>query len=63
MKRIDNINEKPNATKKGLRAVIESVEIDDDGNVVSLDIEFSYLHCRGFVRFDRKNIGNWNLNE
>ena len=43
------IDEEPNATRKGLRAKIDGVLFDADGNVLNLQIRYSGWHCRGIT--------------
>lgn len=44
---VKNIPEKPDGRKKGLRMQIRDVEIDSDGNLVSLFVEYSTGKGRG----------------
>lgn len=46
LKIIEVINEKPNATKKGLRMQIDSVKVDEKGNVIEMVVKYSdYRIC------------------
>lgn len=37
----------PSANKKGLRIKVESVELDENNNLLALRIDYSGLHNRG----------------
>lgn len=45
------LSEKPDSRKKGLRAIITSAIIDDDGEIVGINIEYSTLHTNGWANF------------
>lgn len=40
-------NGKPNATRKGVRAVIDKVVLDDDDEVIGFIITYSTYHLHG----------------
>jgi hypothetical protein len=44
---VNVINEEPDATRKGLRARIDGVLFDADGNVLNLRIRYSGWRCKG----------------
>ena len=46
-KSVEVIDSKPSANKKGLRIKVESVELDENNNLLTLHIDFSGLHIRG----------------
>ena len=46
-KSVEVIDSKPSANKKGLRIRVESVELDENNNLLALHIDFSGLHIRG----------------
>jgi hypothetical protein len=37
----------PSANKKGLRIKVESVELDENNNLLALNFDYSGLHWRG----------------
>ena len=41
------IDSSPTANKKGLRIKVESVELDENNNLLALHIDFSGFHIRG----------------
>lgn len=46
-KYINVIDDKPSANKKGLRIKVESVELDENNNLLALHIDFSGWRVRG----------------
>ena len=46
-KYVEVIDGKPSANKKGLRIKVESVELDENNNLLALDIDYSGWHERG----------------
>lgn len=42
----------PSANKKGLRIKVKSVELDENGYVLALRLEFSGWRARGFARLE-----------
>ena len=46
-KGITVIDNNPSASKKGLRIKVESVELDENNNLLALHIDYSGLHERG----------------
>lgn len=46
-KYIKNIDEAPNGTKKGLRMKIQGLDLDEDGYIIRIYVEYSLLNCRG----------------
>ena len=44
---VKNIDEAPNATKKGLRMKVQSVELDEDGYIERIYVEYTLLRERG----------------
>ena len=46
------IDSKPDARKKGLRMVVRSVCVDDEGNLESIYCEYSQKNELGGVTFD-----------
>lgn len=46
-KSVEVIDSKPSANKKGLRIKVESVELDENNNLLALYIDYSGLHIRG----------------
>lgn len=46
-KSVEVIDSKPSANKKGLRIKVESVELDENNNLLALHIDYSGLHIRG----------------
>lgn len=51
------IDSSPTANKKGLRIKVESVELDENNNLLALHIDYSGLHERGggIVEVAQKN--------
>jgi hypothetical protein len=41
------VDNNPSANKKGLRIKVESVELDENNNLLALHIDFSGFHVRG----------------
>lgn len=50
MNRINVINAKPDARKKGLRMKVISIEVDDDGYLKSLNVEYTDFRVWGLSR-------------
>jgi len=46
-KYITVVDNNPSANKKGLRIKVESVELDENNNLLALHIDYSGLHVRG----------------
>lgn len=46
-KSIEVVDNKPSANKKGLRIKVESVELDENNNLIGLCFEYSGFHVRG----------------
>ena len=46
-KYIPVVDSNPSANKKGLRIKIESVELDENNNLLALHIDYSGWHVRG----------------
>ena len=46
-KSVKVIDSKPSANKKGLRMKVDSVELDENNNLLALHIDYSGLHIRG----------------
>lgn len=46
-KYVSVIDGAPSANKKGLRIKVESVELDENNNLLALRIDYSGLHARG----------------
>ena len=46
-KYITVVDNNPSANKKGLRIKVESVELDENNNLLALHIDYSGLHARG----------------
>lgn len=46
-KYITVVDNNPSACKKGLRIKVESVEVDENNNLLALHIDYSWLHRRG----------------
>lgn len=46
-KYITVVDNNPSANKKGLRIKVESVELDENNNLLALYIDYSGLHVRG----------------
>lgn len=46
-KSVSVIDNNPSANKKGLRIKVESVELDENNNLLALYIDYSGLHERG----------------
>lgn len=46
-KYVNVIDGAPSANKKGLRIKVESVELDENNNLLALHIDYSGLHERG----------------
>jgi hypothetical protein len=46
-KHVRVIDGAPSANKKGLRIKVESVELDENNNLLALHIDYSRLHERG----------------
>lgn len=44
---VKNIDEAPNVTKKGLRMKIQGLDLDEDGYIIQIYVEYSLLNCRG----------------
>lgn len=44
---VKNIDEAPSATKKGLRMKIQGLDLDEDGYITQIFVEYSLLKCRG----------------
>ena len=47
IRRVDVINEKPDMRKKGLRMIIESIGLNENGEIEYLLVKRSTLHCEG----------------
>lgn len=47
IRRVDVINEKPDARKNGLRMIIESIGLNDEGEIECLYVKRSTRHCSG----------------
>lgn len=56
-KYITVVDNNPSANKKGLRIKVESVELDENNNLLALHIDYSGLHERGggIVEVAQKN--------
>lgn len=64
MNRFINVkNEKPDARKKGLRIIVEGVELDESNNLTALHIEYSGLHCCGAARLSVADFNKIELPE
>lgn len=46
-KYITVVDNNPSANKKGLRIKVESVELDENNNLLALNIDYSGFHERG----------------
>lgn len=46
-KSVEVIDSKPSANKKGLRIKVQSVELDENNNLLALHIDFSGWRVRG----------------
>lgn len=46
-KYINVVDDKPSANKKGLRIKVQSVELDENNNLLALHIDFSGWRVRG----------------
>jgi hypothetical protein len=49
-KYIDVINEKPDARKKGFRMIVKGIELDDNGQIVGIDCDYSTYRQYGCFR-------------
>lgn len=51
------VDNNPSANKKGLRIKVESVELDENNNLLALHIDFSGFHVRGggIVEISQRN--------
>ena len=49
-KYIEVINEKPDARKKGLRMIVKGIKLDDNGQIVEIDCDYSAYRQYGAFR-------------
>ena len=55
---IEVINEKPDARKKGLRMIVKGIKLDDNGQIMAIDCDYSVYRRYGAFHI----AGNMSIN-
>jgi hypothetical protein len=57
------VDNNPSANKKGLRIKVESVELDENNNLLALHIDYSGYHERGGAKIEVLQRNKFDLPE